>query len=183
MQYLTRTAVYSFLAIETVLNVAFMFFLWFRYSEYGTTEHLVMAIAMTLFTTMWIIMLIYILHRIELILCLYEIAAKIVSDQPMIILLSVVVGISEIIFQTPLHPFFFQCFIIALAGAVVSSFMVITHVVVIQDDRNPLSHKVKPQYVVSLCVIVFASIWFQCYIIAALKYLIGYVVGAWYFAA
>lgn len=47
---------------------------------------------MTIFTAFWIVFVIYIASKIELILTLYEIAASLLSDQPLLLVIAVVVS-------------------------------------------------------------------------------------------
>lgn len=48
---------------------------------------------MTIGVVVWIILVMYIWGKLELILTLYEIAANIIMDQPMIIVISLVVSL------------------------------------------------------------------------------------------
>lgn len=51
-----------------------------------------MAIALTVFTCLWIVFVIFIASKIELVLALYEIAATITFDQPLVLVISIVVN-------------------------------------------------------------------------------------------
>lgn len=64
----------------------------FLYADEGSTTDLYVAISMTIFTAFWIVFVIYIASKIELILTLYEIAASLLSDQPLLLVIAVVVS-------------------------------------------------------------------------------------------
>lgn len=90
-QYLTRITVYTFLIVGTILMFGTVVYLWIVYSEKSTTTNLYTAILATILCVFWFVFLGFIVKKIELILNLYEIAAQLTFDQPMLIVISVVV--------------------------------------------------------------------------------------------
>lgn len=92
MQWLTKIVVYTFLALGAALLVGLTIYTWYIYSQDPTTSKLFGAILMTVGMVFWIGFIIFLKGKIALVLALYEIAASILYDQPLVILISVVVS-------------------------------------------------------------------------------------------
>lgn len=87
-QWLTRIVVYSFMIIGTLLIFASMIFLWVKYSDDQSTNSMIAAIMATIFSFFWIVFIAFTYKKIVLVLKLYEIAAKVTFDQPVVLLIS-----------------------------------------------------------------------------------------------
>lgn len=92
LQWLTKIVVYSFLAIGAALFLGSTIYMWYIYSQDGTSSQLFAAILMTVGMVFWIAFIIFLKGKIALVLALYEIAASILYDQPLVLLISIVVS-------------------------------------------------------------------------------------------
>lgn len=92
LQWLTKIVVYSFLGLGAALLIGSTIYMWYMYSQEGTTSQLFAAILMTVGLCFWIAFIFFLKGKIALVLALYEIAASILYDQPLVIVISIVVS-------------------------------------------------------------------------------------------
>lgn len=76
-----------------------------------------------------------------------------------------------------------QFFLIYMIGVVIFATMVIVVMAAKwENDSSPQGTNQKRVMLNAfLWFVVFVGIWFQCFIFACSKFIIGYIVGVWYF--
>lgn len=77
----------------------------------------------------------------------------------------------------------FQFFLIHVVGCIIFSLMLLTLFSAKWENAIDPNGTYGRMHMLDafLGVVIFVGIWFQCFIFACSKFLIGYVVGVWYF--
>lgn len=70
-----------------------------------------------------------------------------------------------------------------MVGCVISGTMILVVVAAKWNNMNDMDATRKSEMTLNalLALVLFVGIWFQCFVFACSKYIIGYVVGVWYF--
>lgn len=76
-----------------------------------------------------------------------------------------------------------QCFLIYVAGSIIFGTMVLVVVSARWEVAKTLKGTKEEVAMLNgfMALVIFFALWFQCFVYACSKFLIGYLVGVWYF--